>query len=218
MFIMAQVLKNSRRDKIISSAKEEFLANGIPATSMRAIARRAGMAPGNIYRYFDSKEEIVSTILEPVFARLNSITYMLSEKGPHFSQAFMSAEVLASNPTPIVMSEEKLREILSFVADTIVDMQEQYRSETLLLVHSDEISDSLKEWLLGIIMQLLEASHSLLAKDKTEIEMICRMVSTSIFTGMREGIRYKYSSDMDKEGFRSVLRFFLLQSIMLLKY
>jgi AcrR family transcriptional regulator len=47
------------RGAIIEAALELFRSRGYEATTMRAIAERAGVSTGNAYYYFDSKEELI---------------------------------------------------------------------------------------------------------------------------------------------------------------
>jgi AcrR family transcriptional regulator len=47
------------RTAIVEAALRLFRENGYDATTMRAIAREAGVAAGNAYYYFGSKEELI---------------------------------------------------------------------------------------------------------------------------------------------------------------
>ena len=47
------------RDVILKTALEMFLERGYEETTMRAIAERAGVALGNAYYYFRSKEHLI---------------------------------------------------------------------------------------------------------------------------------------------------------------
>jgi len=47
------------RAAIVAAALRLFRANGYEATTMRAIAKEAGVATGNAYYYFSSKEELI---------------------------------------------------------------------------------------------------------------------------------------------------------------
>ena len=47
------------RAAIAEAALRMFREQGYEATTMRAIAREAGVATGNAYYYFDSKEELI---------------------------------------------------------------------------------------------------------------------------------------------------------------
>lgn len=47
------------RGAIIEAALELFRSRGYEATTMRAVAERAGVSTGNAYYYFNSKEELI---------------------------------------------------------------------------------------------------------------------------------------------------------------
>jgi AcrR family transcriptional regulator len=53
-----------RRDKIVSAARRLFIANGFHATGVAQIAKESGIAVGQIYRDFSSKEAIVAEIVQ----------------------------------------------------------------------------------------------------------------------------------------------------------
>jgi AcrR family transcriptional regulator len=59
-----------RREAILAAALEEFSVAGFAAARLDDVARRAGVAKGTIYLYFDSKEslfqELVRSMLSPV--------------------------------------------------------------------------------------------------------------------------------------------------------
>jgi TetR/AcrR family transcriptional regulator, repressor for uid operon len=53
-----------RRERIIEAAERAFVRNGFHASTMQHVADEAGMSPGNLYRYFPSKEAIVEGLCE----------------------------------------------------------------------------------------------------------------------------------------------------------
>jgi AcrR family transcriptional regulator len=57
-------LKADRRDEILQAAQTCFARSGFHQTSMQEICAEAGMSPGNLYRYFRSKEDIIAGIAE----------------------------------------------------------------------------------------------------------------------------------------------------------
>jgi AcrR family transcriptional regulator len=62
---MAQTLSKGERtsQSILDAAYSLFIEQGFHATSMRQIARRAGIALSGIYNHYDSKEQIFDQIL-----------------------------------------------------------------------------------------------------------------------------------------------------------
>jgi len=57
-------LQADRRFEILRAAQTCFARSGFHQTSMQEICIEAGMSPGNLYRYFRSKEEIIAGIAE----------------------------------------------------------------------------------------------------------------------------------------------------------
>jgi TetR/AcrR family transcriptional repressor of uid operon len=56
--------QSNRRDEILAAAQRCFVRSGFHQTSMHEICAEAGMSPGNLYRYFPSKEAIIAGIAE----------------------------------------------------------------------------------------------------------------------------------------------------------
>lgn len=59
-----------RRRRITDAARKLFIANGFHATGMAQLARESGVAIGQIYRDFSSKEDIVAALVEADCGRL----------------------------------------------------------------------------------------------------------------------------------------------------
>jgi TetR/AcrR family transcriptional regulator, repressor for uid operon len=57
-------LQIDRRAEILVAAQRCFARSGFHQTSMQEICAEAGMSPGNLYRYFGSKVEIIAGIAE----------------------------------------------------------------------------------------------------------------------------------------------------------
>jgi TetR/AcrR family transcriptional regulator, repressor for uid operon len=57
-------LQSDRRDEILAAAQRCFVRAGFHGASMQEICAEAGMSPGNLYRYFSSKEALISGIAE----------------------------------------------------------------------------------------------------------------------------------------------------------
>ena len=59
----SQARADAQRERILTAALQCFVDDGFHAAGMAKIAETAGMSPGLIYRYFDSKAEIIRTIV-----------------------------------------------------------------------------------------------------------------------------------------------------------
>ena len=56
--------QSDRRAEILAAAQRCFVRHGFHQTSMQEICAEAGMSPGNLYRYFPSKESLIAGIAE----------------------------------------------------------------------------------------------------------------------------------------------------------
>ena len=62
-------LAPTTRDRLLAAAKELIEDGGYAAASVIAIAERAGVAAGTLYRHFASKEELFVEVFRSVCAR-----------------------------------------------------------------------------------------------------------------------------------------------------
>lgn len=82
-----QVRKEDIRQTVLDVASKEFMLYGFKDTSMRSIAKQAGVTLSNIYNYFRNKDEIFVAVLTPL---LNAFE-QLSEK--HNSSDYITIDV-----------------------------------------------------------------------------------------------------------------------------
>ncbi|MET0659127.1 MAG: TetR/AcrR family transcriptional regulator [Steroidobacteraceae bacterium] len=79
--------------RILDAAEQCFIKFGFHAASMSTIAEAAGMSPGLIYRYFDSKSAIIKAIIERQLCTMRA-DMMALQSGADFTS--MIAELFAS--------------------------------------------------------------------------------------------------------------------------
>lgn len=60
--------KDARPAEIIEAALDLFIEQGFSATKLDDIARRAGLAKGTLYRYFDTKQELFRAVVHDTVA------------------------------------------------------------------------------------------------------------------------------------------------------
>jgi len=66
-----QYIKDNIKQKILLTAKNEFLKNGFEKTSIRKIAALSGTSKSNIYNYYKDKDEIFCAVVQPVLDKIN---------------------------------------------------------------------------------------------------------------------------------------------------
>lgn len=78
---MAEQRRNSR-ERIVEAARTEFARCGFKEASMRNIASLAGVSASALYKHFPSKEDMFSSLVEPVKAEFERI-YREREQREH---------------------------------------------------------------------------------------------------------------------------------------
>jgi TetR/AcrR family transcriptional repressor of uid operon len=79
---------SERRTQILDAAERRFSRSGFHRTTMQDVAAEAGMSPGNLYRYFSSKDALVAGMCERDRASLAQEFSGLHSKGSGFLAAF----------------------------------------------------------------------------------------------------------------------------------
>lgn len=64
---MVQVRKEAVRDKILRAAEALFAQTGFKKTTVEAIAKKAGIATGNVYTYYPTKKALFNAVITPEF-------------------------------------------------------------------------------------------------------------------------------------------------------
>lgn len=62
--------KTESHEKIISSARKEFMTYSFKDASMRRIAADSGMSASGLYKHFPSKEDMFAALVEPAYQGL----------------------------------------------------------------------------------------------------------------------------------------------------
>ncbi|WP_050785869.1 TetR/AcrR family transcriptional regulator [Pedosphaera parvula] len=73
-------LRDRSRQKILASALELFAEQGFGSTQVSAIARKAGVAAGLLYNYFDGKEDLLKTIVRSAQDDVSALVDEILEK------------------------------------------------------------------------------------------------------------------------------------------
>src|SRR5918995_5580677 len=79
---------SERRTQILNAAERSFCRSGFHRTTMQDVAAEAGMSPGNLYRYFPSKDALVAGLCERDRAGLANEFAEVRAAGGDFLAAF----------------------------------------------------------------------------------------------------------------------------------
>ena len=172
---MAQVLKENLRRDIIEAAKEEFLVYGYKDASMRRIAAKAHMTVGNLYRYFESKEDINMHIVVPTLEKINKVLKQLTTNKISFETRVFN----------VSLSTGEIREKLDVMSEQLVDIYVESPQEFKILMLHSRLNEKLTDWFSGIIKTLIMQNYPIVMYEK-EIEVLSHCFAVSIFEGLTE--------------------------------
>jgi TetR/AcrR family fatty acid metabolism transcriptional regulator len=122
-------LVNTRRNQILDAATRVFAAKGFHPTTIRDVAREAGLADGTIYIYFENKPALLLGIMDRMMtsARQNVDPSQLAGMNPQqFIRTFIQH--------PLTVFEASNFELFKVVVSEILvnqDMRERYYQQLL---------------------------------------------------------------------------------------
>jgi AcrR family transcriptional regulator len=115
-----QVLKDDVRGRIIEAAKTAFADAGFVRTSMKEIAAKAGVTPGNLYRYFPGKDDLFVAVVAPAVADVKEL-------------------IVSANP-PDTGASADFDAFRETIADRTYNLLTRYHIELRILLHGAEQS------------------------------------------------------------------------------
>jgi AcrR family transcriptional regulator len=119
--LFMQTLKQDTKNKIRLEAKRAFLASGYRKASMRAIAEASGITAGNIYRYYENKEALFSSVIRDAY---DAVIHIIDA---HQSSAIDFQKTEYDQPAFNISADP--------VLNSIVDVFIAYRQEIHLLMN-----------------------------------------------------------------------------------
>ncbi len=172
---MAQKLKDEVRQAIIAAAKEEFLERGYEDASMRSIARKAGITAGNIYRYFDNKDDLNRQILAQTSDDIKDLL-----------RSFR-IDSLSKQPRVFDMSldNQDLNELMNRFTDSMVDLYFRKRSEFNIILSNEDLNGRIRKWFSDSFGTLIYQKYSY-ADQRQMREYLSSAYSEAVFAGMKD--------------------------------
>ncbi len=79
---MSEAHLAARRQQILDAARACFLRNGFHQTSMQDVIREARLSVGAVYRYFPSKNDLITALAEQVVGEVVAVFTALGAQDP----------------------------------------------------------------------------------------------------------------------------------------
>ena len=192
---MPQTLKPEAREKIIESAKTEFLERGYEDSSMRRIRFHSGMTVGNLYRYFRNKDELINLVVSPAYGAIDKLVGRLTGGKVTLSGYDSLGELNA----------EDLHQMMDGLSEGLADVYMGHRTELNILMMASATNKALTDWFAGAIRHIISKRYEIDADDP-----FCRTISrgyaVAIFEGLKEVLKI---SDVTGEQLKALIKIFL---------
>lgn len=148
------------REKLLVSAKQEFLKNGFEKASLRVICKNAGLTTGALYFFFQNKEDIFDCLVKDVAAEFKNMLYNFAQqekiehksalnygKSTNFQSDIDDARNLmkylyANKEETILLSSKAQGSLYENCYSEIIKLSEQLYGEFFELYCGKEIIDS----------------------------------------------------------------------------
>lgn len=164
-----QYLKEEIKSEIMRTALKEFELNGFEKASMKNIANNAGVAIGNIYRYFKNKEELFNEVIEPAHKKISDLVFN------RFQDNNLNINI-KFNPSDIV--------------ESLMKVHINYSTELMIMMYKSEGTkyQNTKEELINLVYSRLELEYKKIFSEQGVesvekfIYIFATVLSEGIFT------------------------------------
>ena len=178
--------KSQRRDEIMAAAKEVFARKGFHDTTIADIAKRAGLAYGLIYWYFDSKDELFQALMAVEESALRS----------HIAAALAEVSEVGM-PSENAGEEAPLR---TAVQATLEFFEADKATVKLLLRDAYALGDRFEKHLGGIYERFIDDIETFIVAAQQRGQVICapaRMVAYTLAALVGQLAHRRLSTDDD---------------------
>ena len=185
-----QVKKKEIEERILNSAKTEFMKNGYYHSSITRIAKMSDVPIGNLYRYFDGKKDLFKKLLTTVYNFL-----------PQFIADLAGTAIVLTMP---------LEQFATFIAKELFKVFMKYNSELQILFFRCDGTDcadfrsKIDEQILDIVIKRNFGDGKV-----TEAEsFMSNVVSQGYLTGLLELFRHELDENKFTELIQKITLFF----------
>jgi AcrR family transcriptional regulator len=74
-----QIIKDERREQILTAALKLFATKGLTAARMSDLSKNTGISQGLVYHYFRSKEELFTSLVDTAIEKMNTAAINLDK-------------------------------------------------------------------------------------------------------------------------------------------
>ncbi|MCT8977846.1 TetR/AcrR family transcriptional regulator [Clostridium sp. CX1] len=167
-----QYLKEDVKEKILQSGLKEFKEKGYLDASVRNIAQNAGVSVGSVYKYFQNKECLFNTIVEPVYDKLMNYVLNLGKVDTSYQDPIWELTNIKNKIIDIF--KDNSTELLILMDKSKGTKYHDIKEDLILHVHGilkDQLVQQLKSK--GIILKYKDITYILAA---TLVDGVCMIL------------------------------------------
>ena len=165
-----QYLKKEVRDRIVSSAIGEFKTFGFNDSSVRNIATNAGISLGNVYRYYESKEDLYCAVSKPLLD--NAKAFVESKEFAYLEQdrrVDKICEFFITNGDLVIVTKKGTSDHVAAYYDQFVKIcakavEETARTNQRLCVSNPDFYQTIADAYVGSLAGVLSGNLDLVTK------------------------------------------------------
>ena len=181
-----QKLKESIRKSILEAAAAEFNEKGFENASMRQIASRAGITPGNIYRYFANKENLLEGVIQPIMQEVDQALYDSTNGMVRWQM----------DPQTLIDKNEKISFDMVLFSNRFVEIDKKYTNGLSFIAKDKNMREKIKEWLSQVLYAYYLQRRNNMSLDAIKIKV--SVLSVLLIDGVIESLRLKEECDRMK--------------------
>jgi len=160
-----QVLKENVKEKIYQAAIEEFYKKGFLKAKMQDIAKKAGISTGLTYSYYNNKEDLFASIVEPIYKEI--LQPLENEKGRD-SEIGDPVNLFEQESAFILQLLRQKREIFLILIDHSKGTKFEKAKDQIINVITEHIKRQLSPKVNSQIFKIDEAFYHILANNFIE--------------------------------------------------
>ena len=164
-YSLVQVLKEKVKEKIYQAAVEEFYKKGFLKAKMQDIAKKAGISTGLTYSYYNNKEDLFASIVEPIY---KEILQPLENEEGRDSEIGDPVNLFEQESAFILQLLRQKREIFLILIDCSKGTRFEKAKEQIINVTKEHIKQQLSSRVNGQLFKIDEAFYHILANNFIE--------------------------------------------------
>lgn len=208
---MAQTLKEDVRKRIENAAINQLLVNGMHKTNMRDIAKEAQITPGNLYRYYASKDQLIISITGVLIEGLNDIVQKETGQSLDLDGAIPLLPEIPDNMDTLTFIEKTLVAKLRNALIDIGKLAINYPKRMTILLDDSIVSQKLYAWGMQIIYEFYNSYFTVIVDDQKPTDTMIRVVTMSFCEGVMQLLKALLIDDNIDDYIVMLDRFLVIQ-------